>query len=312
MKTLRMKKIILMLASVCLSVQAMAADLPPSFRGIWASDDAVFDDQWLVSGTAMYLDTQGNGILMRGPVIASCKEVACARPTGMLFHASVGTDPAKLLMTTKDLSGKVVSGPAWRYDSKTGTLYGIPISLEGIVLAHRSATLSPAVLQVYTEGLTALVKDLPTGFNTYIVPGAAMEPTLKFGTAVLVDLRAYKNRMPERGDIIAYEAVKDERNLYVSRIAALPGDTVEIRDWTLFVNGHAVEVPYASLPKGQKSYSRKMPAMTVPTGTVFALGDNWDVSRDSRFDGVVALQDVIGRVFMQAPSMFEGDYTPVK
>jgi signal peptidase I len=307
-----MKKIILMLASVCLSVQAMAADLPPTFRGIWASNDAVFDDEWLVSGTAIYLDAQGNGILMHGPVIASCKEVACARPNGMLFRASVGTDPAKLIMTSKDLAGKVVSGPAWRYDAKTSTLHGIPVSYEGIVLAHRSETLSPAVLQVYTEGLTALVQDLPTGFNTYTVLGAAMKPTLKMGTIVLVDLRAYKNRMPERGDLVAYEAVKDERNVYFSRIAALPGDTVEIRDWTLFVNGNPVDLPYASLPKGKKAYSRKMPVMTVPTGTVFALGDNWDISRDSRFDGVVALQDVIGRIFMQKPSMFEGDYTPVK
>jgi signal peptidase I len=109
-----------------------------------------------------------------------------------------------------------------------------------------------------------------------------------------------------------YRIAEDQGGFCFHRIVALPGDVIEIRDWTLFVNGNVIDVPYASLPKGREAFSKKMDAMTVPAGTVFVLGDNWDNSADSRFRGVIALQDVMGKIFAQKPSTFEGEFAPVR
>jgi len=307
-----MKKIILLLVSVFLAVQALAADFPPHFLGIWASDDAVFDGEWLVSGTAMYLDAQGNGVVMRGPVVASCKRVKCAKPVGMLFHASVGSDSAELVQTMKDMTGKVISGSSWYYKPKTSTFLAIAGAFEGTILSRRSKSVSTDVMQAYTETLRAQEQVLPKGYNVYMVPSASMEPTLRTGALLLVNQQACKNSLPERGDLIVYRVAEDRGGVWFRRIVALPGDMVEIKDWTLFVNGNAIDVPYASLPKGREKFSRKLAMLTVPAGTAFVMGDNWDNSVDSRLEGVIALQDIVGKIFAQKPSSFEGDFTPIK
>jgi len=288
---------------------ASAGNLPSQFNGIWATSDSVFDQEFFISGTAVYLDEKGNGILFHAPPSLTCQTFECTKPAGMLFQASVETQSTEIIFSGKDMSGKIVSGPGWAYDAASDTLRSkVPI-LGDKTLVHHAGKVTPAIMELYLSQLKVLAQDVPTGFNTYVVPSKAMEPTLKKAALVLVDMRAYQTRLPERTEIVAYENSKKE--IYLHRVAALPGDTVEIKDWILVVNGKSVDKLDEDLPKG-RVISRNMAALTVPDGTIFLLGDNWNGSFDSRFQGVIPLKAIVGKVFMQKASAFEGEFVPVK
>ena len=229
----------------------------------------------------------------------------------MVFHASTGEDRNAIVSTSLDMAGKTVSATCWTHDAATDTLRSEMMPTRGTRFTHRAVAVSPDVMHTYLDQLRRLAKDMPSGFETYVVPSKAMEPTLMKNAIVLVDARPYQASAPQRGHIVVYEAVKDQRNAYLHRIVAVPGDTVEIRDWTLMVNGKAAERPRTAA-QGSMGFSRNMAPMRIPGGTVFVMGDNWDYSMDSRFRGVVSRQDIKGRVFMQKASAFEGDFVPVE
>lgn len=123
------------------------------------------------------------------------------------------------------------------------------------------------------------------------VSGESMCPTLKDGTAVVYSRIA--NHL-EAGDIISFKMAYGE--YYIKRVVALPGDTVDISDGKLYVNGVPESGAYGvgeTLP--QESLFRY--PYTVPEGKVFAVGDNRGVSVDSRTFGPVALSQIEGKVF---------------
>jgi len=304
------------LATLCglLAVQvAFAAEFPAKLAGIWATEDATFDGDYFLGGVAVYLDKAGKGLMMGGPSSPACANVSCARPTGISFHAVAGTTQNEIVCSMKDMTGKTMSATCMTYDPSTDTLRNEMMGMRGMRFMHRTRSVPPDVMNTYSVSLRQAEKDLPSGFAAYIMPSHAMEPTLSEGVQVLVDVRVYQSGIPQRGDIVVYEAGKDKRLDYIHRVVGLPGDQLEIRNGKLLLNGQAVEAPYAaSAGKTTLPYSRTMAPVTVPDGTVFLLGDNWDGSLDSRAQGVIPLRDVKGRVFMQKPSMFEGDFSPVK
>ena len=70
-----------------------------------------------------------------------------------------------------------------------------------------------------------------------------MEPTLLIGDRILVDKSVYRERAPERGDIVTFSPPLDaEPRTYVKRTLGLPGDTIQVRNKALYVNGNAVDV----------------------------------------------------------------------
>ncbi len=89
-----------------------------------------------------------------------------------------------------------------------------------------------------------------------------------------------------------YPDVRDKDN-YVKRVVGLPGDTVEIRDGILYVNDQAIDEPYLAEPMEDD-----LQKLTVPEGCVYVLGDNRNISRDSRyFDvGPIPLDHLLGEV----------------
>lgn len=180
------------------------------------------------------------------------------------------------------------------------------------------------------------------------VPTGSMKPTVLEGDVVFVNKLAYDLKVPfttvhlvqwgdpARGDIVVcFEPGKGTRLL--KRIVGLPGDTIELRSETLFINGHALA--YAPLPptaagvpdldpreRSAALFAReqlgrhahavmvlpRMPAMRsfgplkVPAGAYFVMGDNRDNSEDSRFFGFVPRDQIVG----QAKGVFvSGDMT---
>ena len=145
--------------------------------------------------------------------------------------------------------------------------------------------------------------------HNYRVDGSSMVPTFHDGDALIVNRLAYKTfdlgwlpllgrdgwqpfGAPTQGDVVIFIAQKipAERD-FVKRIIAVPGQTVEVHDGHVVVNGVAYEESYiASKP----AYEYK--AQVVPPGKLFVLGDNRNNSQDSHLIGMVDQGEVVGRV----------------
>ena len=129
----------------------------------------------------------------------------------------------------------------------------------------------------------------------------AMAPTLVKGDRVLVDKAIYRRSEPQRGDIIVFKYPDDPKRPFIKRLAGLPGETVEIRDGRLVINGAELEASagrWATLPySNQGQYAQKGQAVSVPTDSYFVLGDNSAASHDSRFWGFVPKQNLIGKAY---------------
>ena len=123
-----------------------------------------------------------------------------------------------------------------------------------------------------------------------VVKGDSMLPTLKDG-----ELTAYVRIVPEyrRGDIVSVRMPSGE--YYVKRIIAVGGDTVDVRDGRLYVNGKELDEPYAQGETQLPENGIEVP-YTVEAGKVFVVGDNREVSVDSRTFGAVLTKEVQGRL----------------
>jgi len=138
--------------------------------------------------------------------------------------------------------------------------------------------------------------------GSFVVNGDSMNPTLFTGERVCISRLTIARGGPERGDIVVFQYPLDPSRAFVKRVVGLPGDSMEIRGGRVLVNGSFLSESY-SVIRDQSS----LPAMRVPEGQVFVLGDNRPVSEDSRFFGFVPLQNLRGEVFLVywPPSRFE-------
>lgn len=126
------------------------------------------------------------------------------------------------------------------------------------------------------------------------IVGNSMSPTLEKNDWVLADPVAYRDDSPEFGDVVIFRKREVTDEILVKRIIGIPGDTVEIRDGRVYVDGKALEEP---LPACPQDFSE----INVPPGSFFVLGDNRAESRDSRFweDPFVEGSAVVGKVVYQ-------------
>ncbi len=167
------------------------------------------------------------------------------------------------------------------------------------------------------------------------IPSGSMRPTLLEGDVVFVNRLAYDLKLPltdvvlarlgepERGDVVTFSSPRDGTRL-IKRIAALPGDTVEMRDEVLYLNGEAARydapeavtetlVEWGALVSATRwtehlqgherrvqwlqgvNAHRSFAPVTVPKGEYLVLGDNRDNSADSRYIGFVPRHLIIGQ-----------------
>src|SRR6266446_4655204 len=157
-------------------------------------------------------------------------------------------------------------------------------------------------------------------FQAFKIPTGSMEDNLKIGDHIIVNKFIYGPtsdawkrivplRDPKRQDIIVFRYPLQPDTDFVKRVIGLPGDTVEIRDKVVSVNGKALVEPYVihvdptvyprqpALPEPYRSRDQFGP-YTVPDGQYFAMGDNRDRSSDSRYWGTVPRGMIKGRAFM--------------
>ena len=175
------------------------------------------------------------------------------------------------------------------------------------------------LLQEYTEALVIaiilaiLIRALFV--QAFKIPSGSMEPTLLIGDHILVSKLIYGVKAPftntrfpaifkpERGDVIVFVYPEDRTKDFIKRVVAVGGDTVEIRNKRLYVNGQETIMPQArfysnvTMP-GDISPRDNLAPTKVPDGFLFVLGDNRDFSHDSRFWGFVPVEDVKGKAFL--------------
>lgn len=127
------------------------------------------------------------------------------------------------------------------------------------------------------------------------IPSSSMEPTLVPGDRVLVNRLAYKLGDIERGEIIVFRSPEDGSVDFIKRVIAVGGDTVEVRNGEVIVNGVPQEEPYV-----QYTDSTSFRANMVPEGYVFVMGDNRPDSQDSRRwqSPWLPEENIIGKAFM--------------
>ncbi|MCM3759427.1 signal peptidase I [Alkalihalobacillus oceani] len=133
-------------------------------------------------------------------------------------------------------------------------------------------------------------------FAPVIVDGESMLPTLENSDRLIVNKIGYVFGEPERFDIIVFHAPAGKD--YIKRVIGLPGDRVEYRDDTLYINGEPLEEPY--LDELRPLYEDGLTGDfeldgVVPEDELFVLGDNRWHSRDSRDIGTVHIDEVIGK-----------------
>lgn len=164
--------------------------------------------------------------------------------------------------------------------------------------------------------------------QAFFIPSGSMHDTLLEGDRVMVNKLAYRFGDPSRGDVIVFDnpqaANEDGETIFgalvrhvaeslglsspdsalIKRIIAVGGETIEVRDNQVFVDGVALDEPYVKEGSRMPLYG----PFTVPEGEVFVMGDNRSQSTDSRVFGPIPEDSIIGRAFVRVwpPSRWGG------
>ena len=176
------------------------------------------------------------------------------------------------------------------------------------------------IVREYAESILIAVL-LALVIRTFIVqafkiPSGSMEDTLAVGDHLLVnkfiygtkipltDKQVLKIRDPRQGDVIVFIYPEDPSKDFIKRVVGVPGDTVEVKDKRVYVNGklyanpHEVHKEAETIPKEGNPRDFKEP-ITVPPDSYFVMGDNRDRSYDSRFWGFVPMEKIKGLAFIK-------------
>lgn len=146
-------------------------------------------------------------------------------------------------------------------------------------------------------GITFLIITY-VGQRTY-VSGSSMENTLSHGDNLIVDKISYRFSDPKRFDIIVFPFQYEDKVYYIKRIIGLPGETIQIKDGDIYVDGEILEESYGR--EVMESAGIAEDPITLDDDEYFVLGDNRNDSSDSRDPsvGLIYREDIIGRAWVR-------------
>lgn len=128
-------------------------------------------------------------------------------------------------------------------------------------------------------------------FDIIRVSETSMLPNIHDGDRIVVEKISLYNKNIKRGDIFILNPGSKGRGLYIKRIIGLPGEKLEIKDGNVYINGKQLKEDY--LAPG--TYTEGNFNLIIPQNTVFVLGDNREVSEDSRYLGPIPFKNLKGR-----------------
>lgn len=148
--------------------------------------------------------------------------------------------------------------------------------------------------------------------QAFKIPTGSMRPTLLEGDLILVnkfiygakvtftDLRLPAVRDLKRGDVIVFIYPEDQNKDFIKRLIALPGETLEIKKGTIYINGQPLLDPIFNQRYyyNRGEFAKEDEKLIVPAGSFFVLGDNSASSKDSRYWGFVPRKNILGKALM--------------
>jgi len=156
-----------------------------------------------------------------------------------------------------------------------------------------------------------------------VVPTESMSPTILVGDHFFLDKVAFPANYPQalqkflptrtikRGEIVAFWSPETPNLRLVKRVIGLPGETIELRNRIVYINGRKLDEPYAVFTDSQNIPRRdSMAPVAIPADSFFMMGDNRDNSNDSRFWGVARREEMIGTPLFVYWSYDGGPYQP--
>ena len=131
------------------------------------------------------------------------------------------------------------------------------------------------------------------------VDGSSMETTLSDGDNLIVDKISYRFRDPKRYEIIVFPYQYKENTYYIKRIIGLPGETVQVKDGYVYINGEQLDEHYGNELMMDPGIAAE--PVTLGEDEYFVLGDNRNHSSDSREEtvGVIKRDNLVGRAWIR-------------
>ena len=132
-----------------------------------------------------------------------------------------------------------------------------------------------------------------------VVIGHSMEPTLQDSDNLITDKITYRFRDPKRFDIIVFPFKDNRATLLIKRIVGMPGETVQVIDGNVYVNGYVLEDNYGNAVMTDPGLAAD--PVVLKEDEYFVLGDNRNNSTDSRFESVgnIHRSEIIGRAWLR-------------
>ncbi len=152
----------------------------------------------------------------------------------------------------------------------------------------------------------------------FVVIGSSMDPTFTNNDYLIVDELTYRLDDPERGDVVIFRYPGDEKKYFIKRIIGLPGETLDIRDGKVSITNKANPSGFVLNEPYIKDLPTNTMNVTLEDGKYFVMGDNRDVSFDSRSWGPLPEDEIVGKAFLRLlpignagilPGSFAGHYT---
>ena len=176
---------------------------------------------------------------------------------------------------------------------------------KGLSFYRRRKSISASLMKEIFSWITGIViavflavtVNYCLGMSTYVV-GVSMEPTLYNGQRIFINRLSYKIKGPQAGDVVVFlpNGIRNA-HYYVKRVVAVPGDTVQIQDGILYVNGEASDLITVKIQEEGIASNE----LTLGKGEYFCIGDSPGSSEDSRSAniGPVDSEDIIGKVWFR-------------
>ncbi len=144
-------------------------------------------------------------------------------------------------------------------------------------------------------------------FQPHQVNGESMVPTFLNGEYLLTDKVSYKLREPKRGEVIVFHAPENAHCPqgtgcdFIKRIIAVPGETVELRNSTFYINGQPLTESYIPAEYETKpgNFMNSHPIYQLQENEYLAVGDNRPYSSDSRAWGPIQKRDIVGKAIFR-------------
>jgi signal peptidase I len=222
------------------------------------------------------------------------------------YYKRVRANPAALLVKTAVLADKCDEERLTLLTEERAVEVRLSCLRELTILAAREHSSSVDKRRVRRAGLRewALVLIVALSLSwflrtfviqQYYISGPSMKESLYQDERIIVNKLAYRFGSVHRFDVVVFDRMNQEHDDLVKRVIGLPGDTLEMRDCVVLVNGEILNEPYLSADDMTNCGVGNVPLFSLAPDTYFVMGDNRSESLDSRAFGAIEKTAIVGR-----------------